>query len=67
MALPVRENDEERMLRHKGDLLTTKTDTNNRSADGDDYVSQNPTKHQKKKKKHGKNNLCKKNNQRKKK
>ena len=29
VALPVNENDEERMLRHKGDLPTTKTDTNN--------------------------------------
>ena len=43
VSLLVNENDEERMLRHKGDLPTTKTDTNNRSADGDDYMSQNPT------------------------
>ena len=33
----------ERVLRHKGDLPTTETDTNNRSADGDDYMSHNPT------------------------
>ena len=38
----------ERVLRHKGDLQTTETDTNNRSADGDDYMSQNPTKSVKK-------------------
>ena len=43
VSLLVNENDEERMLRHKGDLPTTKTDTNNWSADGDDYMSQNPT------------------------
>ena len=35
VSLPVNENDQERMLRHRGDLPTTKTDTNNRSADGD--------------------------------
>ena len=43
VSLPVNENDEERMLRHKGDLTTTQTDTNNRSVDEDDYMSQNPT------------------------
>ena len=43
VSLLVNENDEERMLRHKGDLPTTKTDTNNRSANGDYEMSQNPT------------------------
>ena len=44
------ENDEERMLRHKGDLPTTETDTNfiaehkeREGEDGDHYMSHIPT------------------------
>ena len=44
VSLPVNENDEGAIAQTQGKPTDHKTDTNNKSVDEDNYMSQNPTK-----------------------